>query len=431
VDEKLLKQALHEQAEQEIGDTMNRWNEIQSKLDQLDQKTSLPKRTYSLTRLLLVAVVLLVSAGVYAVYQNRFSPFALDIICEEEGFYELGISQTVDGVTVTIERAYADTSVIRLVARVEGVPYEQFNRQWRNGAGILQDEHGNKLEVMYEPDAVPCPFDPANIGTRVPDGELLNTLTTRGFRTDVYNHMPLNTYYETYYGGTPEELQLSYMVSLDVTSPTPTPLNPEGTAEPQPIESRELTFQFDFTVPVIGAIELTPNLTVEKNDFAITLTKVTVGKSSTELQVCYSKPVHFVYDNSVSLTLGNETPSFGYPDSSTQESNAQSPCVDYYYDIYFDQKPATLTFTISRIYMDFEYTVESLEKWEQLVELAAKQSIFVELSIDDEGRISSSYHVNTDFKGGDVTAVMNDLYTQVGILERIEGPWVFTVEIPE
>ncbi|MBC8100764.1 MAG: hypothetical protein H7Y11_15095, partial [Armatimonadetes bacterium] len=249
MDDKLITQALNEAANQEIPDTMNRWNEIQAKLQQIDQTTILvvPKPTRHLSRMMLVAAILLISAGAFAFYQTRYSQFALDIICQEEGFHELGISQTVDGVTATLERAYADTQVVRMVVRIEGLPYTQFSKDLQNGAGLMYDDAGNLFSLVYEPDATPCPYVPLTGTTPRPDNEILSSITANAQKLGMSEFVSLQTYYDDTYGGTPPELRLNYRVTLRQPQPTPippTPVSAEATAEPQPhtVEYRNLLF---------------------------------------------------------------------------------------------------------------------------------------------------------------------------------------------
>jgi hypothetical protein len=425
VDDKLLRQALIENAQQEIPDTMNRWNEIQQKLP----LNALPTRSRSVRRFIPLVAILLLSAGVYALYQSTLSFFPLDIVCEREGFHELGLSQTVDGVTVHLERAYADTDVIRILVRIEGLPHEQYSKQLQNGAGILEDEQGNIFRLVYEPDAAPCPFNRETAGTKKPDDEILNVLSTGGLTTADYNHMPLSTFFETYYGGIPEAFNLSYELTLQTEKATPTPANVEGTAEPQPEEFNDLVFRFDFSVPVHGEIILEPEQIVENNGFAVALTEARIGKSSTDVQLCFSEPIEVIYDQPPTLTLGEYQ---GWQTSVMLNEDASSEtqwCVDYTYNMYFDQPPATLTLHIEDLYKQIDRSPAARETWEQLVEAAAEQGIEVELKTYG-GFIYPSERPTDKFTGESFAEAILELYKEVGLMQALEGSWTFTVEIP-
>jgi hypothetical protein len=411
---------------------MNRWNEIQQKLPQFSA-SALPKHLRSMTRFIPLMMILLVSAGVYA-YQSTITYFPLDIICEEEGFHELGIIQTVDGVTVHLERAYADTNVIRMIARVEGMPHEQYSKQLRNGAGKLADEQGNNFMTVYEPDAGPCP-SPETPGTRPPDGEILSVISTSGITSATLPYqMPLSTYFETYYAGTPETLSLTYNLTLQIPEATPTPVNPESTAEPQPTETTPLAFHFDFTVPVQGEIILEPQQTVENNGFAITLTKARIGKSSTTVQLCYPEPVGLdglMFQDQSPIILTIDEYEGWQTNQMLNESDSSEAhwCVDYTYNMYFDQPPVMLTLNLINPYTQIDYGVEARDKWERLVELASEQGIEVELETYGDF-IQPLERPTHQFTGESFSQALMALYTQAGLTQAIEGPWIFTVEIP-
>ena len=432
MDDTLLRQALFEQAQQEIPDHMNRWNEIQQKLPQMPANP-LPKRRHAMARFIPLMMILLLSAGAYALYQSTVTFFPLDIICAEEGFHELGISQTVDGVTVHVERAYADTSEIRFLIRIEGLSYEQYRKQLQLGAGTLKDEQGNTLMLVYEPDATPCPFDRANLGTPRPPEEWLHVISARGMETMTGTGiMSLSSIFETSYGKTPEILDLSYELTLQIAEPTPTPANPEGTAEPQPAEFDSLVFNFDFTVPVHGEILLEPDQTIEKDGFAVTLTQARIGKSVTQIQLCYPELVATasLYEFPITLTIGEYE---GWQHNSVWNKSASSEtrwCFDYTYNMYFEQSPAILTLQIEDIYTPLDTSFETTEQWKELIALAAEQGIEVELH-EDGDFIFPQERPTDKFTGENPGETMLELYAQTGLMDKYEGPWIFTVEIPE
>ncbi len=432
MDDHLLRQALYEQAQQEIPDSMNRWNEIQQKLPQMPA-SPLPKRRRAMARFIPLMMILLVSAGAYALYQSTLTYFPLDIICAEEGFHELGISQTVDGVTVHLERAYADTSEIRFLIRIDGLAYEQYSKQLQQRqAGKLTDEQGTSFQHGYHPDSTPCPFDITKVGTRTPDDEILSVISAWGPETAAgTDYMSLSDYLETVYDEMPETLDLSYELTLQRPQPTPTPANPEGTAEPQPAEFDSLVFNFDFTVPVYGEILLEPDQTVESDGFTVTLTQASIGKSITQIQLCYPELVStgFMYEFPITLTIGEYE---GWQRSGVWNESASSEtrwCVDYMYSMYFEQSPATLTLHIDEIYTQLEVRSAALEKWEQLVELAAEVGIEVELD-RHEDFIFPLERPTDQYTGENMRDTMTELYTQVGLMKVFKGPWTFTVDIP-
>lgn len=123
------------------------WDDVISKLG--DRKLRQQKWFVPKTRLawvLLPLVLLLLAGTAYAastVIQELFQRFAGHI--EKAGLVqELNISQTIDGITVSLERAYADSNVVLLGYTVSG-PDKKYNSYV---TGLLTEDGQNIPELM-------------------------------------------------------------------------------------------------------------------------------------------------------------------------------------------------------------------------------------------------------------------------------------------
>jgi hypothetical protein len=137
-----------------VPDNIDPWPAIHSKLT-AHRKLSVWHRLIPKTRLawaFLPLILLLVGATVYGatfVVSQLFSKYAGHV--EEAGLVqELKLIQTVDGVTVTLERAYADANVVLVGFTVSG-PEERYFLS----AGKLSTISGQSLPQMFGLGVVP------------------------------------------------------------------------------------------------------------------------------------------------------------------------------------------------------------------------------------------------------------------------------------
>jgi hypothetical protein len=71
-----------------------------------------------------------------------------------------------------------------------------------------------------------------------------------------------------------------------------------------------------------------------------------------------------------------------------------------------------------------------MKKWERFAELAEQKGINVELQTEN-GFINPTYSFTENFTSEASAELLNELQLQAGLLKRIEGPWKFTVDVPE
>jgi len=112
MDEQRLKQLLGEIAQEEIGDDMNLWPELQAELQSKRKRNASSIGRMRFLRNVAAAMLVFAIAGViYAVYQTNLS----DPSIPADEITMLNLEDTQDGVTVTLNWAYADEHRITVV----------------------------------------------------------------------------------------------------------------------------------------------------------------------------------------------------------------------------------------------------------------------------------------------------------------------------
>ncbi|MFP3895394.1 MAG: DUF4179 domain-containing protein [Anaerolineales bacterium] len=190
---------------------------------------------------------------------------------------ELDLSQTVNGVTVTLERAYADANRIVVGYRVEGP----------------KGRHYDERVTLTEDDTV-FPMT-TGFGTRG-QSDIYNVSLPPGEGAYVlsFDASPVE--------GAPEELDLRLTMELrEIVPPTDTPDSSPGSSsdpaepmvvelEPMPQEDVVGTFAFDFSVPFIPGRVAEVNQTLEAAGVTMKLERLVVTPSETRAYLRFDPP---------------------------------------------------------------------------------------------------------------------------------------------
>jgi hypothetical protein len=297
--EQQITQTLQTIAKEQVPDTVNLWPIIESRLQ--------PQKSFSQRRRLLpnirlgwvfLSLVLILTFGAVA---DAVSPAVMRLFEQESGLQyvtqsdlvqELALSQTVDGITVTLERAYADANriVIGFTLQTPG------DRRYEAHRLTLTDAAGNSF--------------PRTVGYGVTG------------QSDIYKASlpPGEGAYAFEFDasgvvGAPEELSLRLMMELEGwalpmstsddpqeegplslrVAPQPPPLEQAGsmTVELEPLPVGDVVagpFTFDFRVPFIQGHTVEVQQTTEAAGVAITLEKVIITPSETQATLCFVAP---------------------------------------------------------------------------------------------------------------------------------------------
>jgi len=283
-----VTQILEGIAEDRVPATLDLWPAIRAQV-QPQRRPSRWGRVMPATRLgwafLALALALTFGAVVYAV-----APVVSRVFQIEPGLQHveqanlvqaLDLSQTVEGVTVTLERAYADANRI-----VVGFTIEETAGRRHEARLTLTDADGDVF--------------PATIGYGVTgQSDLFGVSLPPGERAYVH------AFDAAAVQGPPETLNLRLVIELEELvlppeAPSPSPTlsgSPVEPSEPMVMELEPLpqgaivgTFTFDFSVPFIAGRVAEVNQTVEAAGVAVRLERVVVTPSETRAYLRFDSP---------------------------------------------------------------------------------------------------------------------------------------------
>jgi len=287
--EQRITPILHELAEQEVPDSLDLWPAIQARL-RPQQPVSRWARIRPASRLawalMALGLFLVLGAAAYAVAPVltrllQMDPSLQDV--EQAGlFQELNLSQNVGGLTVTLQRAYADANRI-VVAYTVSSPAGQ---RYDPGDVTLTDATGTVFPGM------------AGIGV-TGKSDLLQVELPPG--TGSY----VTSFDAAAVQGAPAELRLRLTLKLEeIVLPTPVPNAPPTadsrpaepppsivvTLEPMPRGTLVGPFTFDFSVPFIPGRVALVRESARVAGVTVQLERVVVTPSETRAVLCFDPP---------------------------------------------------------------------------------------------------------------------------------------------
>ena len=282
-------QILQEIAEQEVPASVDLWPAIRARV-QPRRRSSRWAQLMPNTRLgwAFMALVLCLAFGAVA---YAVVPVVSRLFQQEAGLrhveqanlvQELNLSQTVDGVTVTLERAYADANRIVVgftIKAPHGQRYDAHHLTLTDAAGaVFSGMHG--YGVTGQSDI---------LKVSLPPGE--------GAYVLAFDAAPVE--------GAPAELDLrlvmevrEFVLPLDAPEPPPTPISPPDeppasmVVEALPVPEGAIVgiFTFDFSVPFIPGRVAEVNQTIEAAGVAMYLERVVVTPSETRAYLRFDSP---------------------------------------------------------------------------------------------------------------------------------------------
>jgi hypothetical protein len=287
--EQQVTQVLQELAEQEVPASLDLWPAIQARL-QTQRRASRWALWMPATRLGWAFLFLAFGAVAYAlapiVMSRLFQQEAGLRHVEQTGLVqELNLSQTVDGITVTLERAYADANRIVVGSSIKGPNGQRYDAHHLTltdaagtvfsgtlGYGVTGQSDILKVSLPPGEGAYVLAFDAAPV---------------EGVPTELDLRLEMEV----------EELVLP--PSAPELSPIPDspPAEPPDSMvvvlEPLPAPAPEAIvgpFTFDFSVPFIPGQTVEVQQTVEAAGVAVRLERVVVTPSETRVILCFEPP---------------------------------------------------------------------------------------------------------------------------------------------
>ncbi|MBK8031570.1 MAG: DUF4179 domain-containing protein [Chloroflexi bacterium] len=410
---RLITQSLHETAHEEIPDTMNLLPEIHSQL------AGVRRRSRSLSLLIVVVLMFAVSTTVFAIVSSQIGDPGLEGARANNLITDVNQTQTIDGVTVKLEWAYADAQRIAFGYSVTA-PEENI--------------YYNTTDLRLYDDANSFVADGGGGGG---GGEGVG-------RESQY----MTSYNITFADDAPEELVMHVDLTLLPVEQMEVGISgfgggsggggggataggaviPPGAVESTPEVGDSLPsvgpFEFTFTLPHYPEISVETEQTVESNDVTLTLKSVRVVPSMTVAEVCYTLPDDRDWSPVLTLRAGDaDTAVAGWGLNALPTPEDRERCVTYEFYAPYDYTPITFTFSASELRTSASYTPERAEAFRQLL---AEQG--VEVTITQANGEGFGYEI-TDQPEGDVGQLIQTAM-ETAFSDHYAGNWTFTVEIP-
>ncbi|MBC7251670.1 MAG: DUF4179 domain-containing protein [Anaerolineae bacterium] len=279
---------LQEIAEQGVPATVDLWPAIRTRL-QPQRRIPRRARWMPATRLgwagLILGALLLFGSVAYALNPALSQVFRAFFpgwqhIEESRLAQELNLSQTQDGVTVTLERAYADANEIIIGYTVKGLA----DQRMHVSQARLSDKQGTVFPELAGAGVI---GDSDLLGVQLPPGEgayvtAFDASAVKGTPASLQLHLTM---------------QLARLVPVDqaLTHTPPVPQSSDSAAMVEPVMTmrEEIVggpFTFDFSVPFIPGQTVEVQQEVEAAGVIMKLERVVVTPSETRAILCFEPP---------------------------------------------------------------------------------------------------------------------------------------------
>lgn len=413
MDDSTLKQTLRAIGQEAVPDNWNRWDEIQRRVqgDAISNRRALSHNRW-LKRVAVLLVVMLVSTGaIYAFVQMpppRTGDTGVDGVKVAGLVTDLNLVQTIDGVQVQLNWAYIDEG--RAILSFETFLVDADGARWLADAdepavvrlsernGLLPDLYPNRFDSGSYPKPVTVAFNLIQ-----QNASLQGRSATVDLRFEVaYVQRPVirNAIEKIFFS------QIRRSTFGWAKHGVRVPLPPDA-----------ISFEFDFTLPVQHTITLEPMLTATASDIELTLESISVSPSKTDYRLCFDMPDDRPkgwHLSNVTLKFEETVTGFGGMEGDLAENGRY--CTEGYLEV-FIALPSTLVLTVEALERIPYTSADEL----LLVQREMNASgIEMDVEIHPDGTTAFTWPSNTE----ESQAVLVDLGY------RIEGPWVFTIDVP-
>lgn len=298
--------------------------------------------------------------------------------------------QTLDGVTAQIDWVYVDESRVSFHYTISGL-------DWPDGTT------SDAMSVRTTSTAIP---DTAYSGA----GSWGNTPVEGGVMSGTIDQLLKD-------GAFDASKYPSIHLRLDIPVEGPSPVGP---------------FRFEVDVPVRDGIRM-ENLdhTVIANDVAMTLKSLTLNSSHAEALICFEMPSAVDWGLTAStITIGgSEYPFTGAelvytPDGKYIDVTDPERCNRIGFDIPYDGSVSSITLTVPKLLASMPEVV-TLERVQMANERLADQGIQIDYENIDHGGNILILKRPEGMEDVEIYPLIWD-----ALAEQYEGPWVFTIELP-
>lgn len=415
VNERHIKQALQTIAQQAVSDSVDLWPMIQSHVETPRR----PRPVLQLGRLAAALLILLMAgAAVYAVDRLlQTGDPGLDALQQANQITELGQTMTQDGITITLDYAYADANRISIVysGMAQLPPTEQISVSEIR----LSDDRGRSFLPMFggggggggegTAEETPEAFVYTFSGTLSYDASIID---------DTSEQLSLNLELDTQRyigqpatgGAMPEPGAMTGFITGPDGSPVPLVFIPSGAP---------LTFTFAFDVPFNpGRVMDTPQ-TVTAGGLDITLQKLVTTPSMTRVELCFAAPAEGTWLPETSIAVNGED---ALPPTTLDltQRTTDTACSTYLIPQapLLDTPAADWTLTITRLRLpgSEDQTLLNTELEKQGIQRVSQPNGSFGLTLP-EGMAYDEFLRLVD-------------QITIQFQEKIEGPWIFQFTLP-
>lgn len=379
MDEKNLYQVLDNIGKRNMPDTLDVLPAIQKQM--MPGKQRYPSRWYQQPAKLVASVMtclLLVVTTVYAVTQWLVHDPAL----HEGMLTEIGLAQTIDDTTVHLEWAYADANRIVISYSITDETGELRREQAANV--ILTDDTGR----LYQP-----------IGAFYADFDVPEMLTGNAhFDASIIDNNP-------------PSLDLQFHL-LD-------------------------GFIFDFTVPFISGIHIEKQPDIEVDGVRVNLEWAVITPSMTRVHLCYEAPGDEFWVPGIQLAFDDQhvarEAGASYPDFDTMQRREDGRwCRGNIFLAGYEETPQEMALIVTHLQNRHVYSEENMRRAAEVLAGYGIEAIVMR----NEAQVEESYLLSIPNPPDDpdlMEEAWEDAMQNMGDPikgERIEGPWLITVELP-
>lgn len=397
-----VTQLLESIAQQEIDENMDLWQGIHAHI----QPKRKPSAVLRIVRVALLIIILaVVSAGAYAFYQRTVGDPGIQGASDAGLFYEINQTQTINGVTVTLQRGYADLQRFAIEYTVQGLSMDRIQFALTSHQ-MLQDTMGNTFSFSSGGPTEESTTEEFRVSIQYYTQAVRQGNTPEAFIID-------NDYFANQYETLPE--QMDFVLTLDFYR--------DSFGEPI-VENPPEPFVFEFSIPLIAGVILEPNVTLEDQGLAVTVERITLSPSQTEVRLCHELPDPRDWQPVAHLVIGDEPalPS-GWGIVSREEFlNTERRCRDMRFDGFYEGEPVTLSLTVDRLETSMP---EGPEEWEQIRDILAERDIHFDVVFERGGLRLDNLQVP---EGVDFDTAVREARIELGNI--IEGNWSFTFDVP-
>lgn len=408
-----LSSILHTIVEKDIPDDMNVLQSIHEQLEARQQVNLHQSRQMMRVLVAVITPVFLFMGTIaaYAMYQTFFGDPGLEGAVEQGLVQEIDRSISMDGITVTVQQAFADSNRIAIWWTLEDYPFPEEGELF----GLsMYTSLLNMDGSMFSTDAM---SNSSADGVNQAENGTLESLTTFDHNAQIPENGVLDVIFSLNING-----QDVYLLPDDFDWNTLRGPLPEEYAYEAPSAG---LFEFDLALNVSEPILLEPALTMTSNGIDLTLESVEIAPSQTNILLCFELPDPRDWQPRATLTI-NDTA--GLLSGFRINGNLPAPDdVERCFDMSFLASYHPDAKEIRIVVDGLQTSVPAMtpEVLERARERLLEDNIEVEFSLDNRGMTYEIVSAPDDMTEADTGLVIFD-----AMRDDYDGKWEFTLPLP-